>query len=976
MIGLPIFIFGGSVTSNNFKAEAQKRWRENQDSNSGRSRGLILENWTEAIEESWVVDKSPWMVMVEKQIPEKFDVLVIENLKPSIIVNDGSFVATPDGKFIPSETQRILAAATLAVRESKPILVSTPFRFGSLKKVNLSEVNVAELDVGALLAGEELLYLLQSYCESIDDDATSRDSLGAVYMTPIERRLAKLMKASGVEFQAQAPVGRYFADFLIGENLVVECDGEAWHDPESDSKRDSDLAALGIRTLRITGRAINNDPKGSIERIRAELVGLIREEIYEPKELTEAQKKAAKHWNGPVLVVAPAGSGKTKVVAERIKYLVSRGALPERICAISYTNAAVGEIADRIPELDGVETTTLHSLASRICKEHYGERSVVQNVKSPRVPTRSDILRQACAETRVIPGRFGQQRALLDAIEHYRNSLVVPNLGETVLVETKDSTESQQNQTFLSLHAKYEEILKNKNLIDFDGMVLDAIRILQRDQQARMIWSRKFDYWMVDEFQDLAPPKVMLLRLLVSPARNLMAVGDDDQIIYGFAGSKPEIFSILNRDWRDMVPLPLDTNFRCPHDLVIRSQWLIQNNKKRIPKTITANRELTKIDNVFVTSNQNYETFALDVVLDEIKRGRAPSEIALLFRVSMAAAPVEMLLQRHGVKFESLAKNSLIYNPTIKWLRSWLRVVNNLGGQDDWKSALHRPRRYLSAETVDWLTFSNGRDDFSPGNRIEEAIENPVVIPRKNQSQQNDLLVDSLREFMKTLRDARAVGDSPSRQLRMLNLNGALSKEEDEKLKRNLHESNAGQKTELAGTSVDPLVVYQIFYALAEASDSYSHLESWFSQAESDRDISLNEETVKSSSADDCVVLRTIHGFKGKEKPVVLVLGPEGAMPDRRSTTDEELEEERRIAYVAVTRAKERLYFAASSQYKRELDQSSSGETWVKYRQRIENPGSPGNQKIESLHGMPPSTEKRPGTLDRILNWFLKFLDS
>jgi len=972
------------MTVTNFRTEARKRWEENQNAKSGRSRGLILENWPEVIDESWSAGKLAWKVKTDRGIPEQFDVLIIENLTLKLIVSDGSFTKTQDGRFMPSETQRILAAATLAVRLSKPILVSTQGRFGSLKKVNLSQIDIAELDVGALLAGEELLYLLQSYCESIDEDVKSQDSIGALYMTPIERRLAKLMRDSGISFKAQAPVGRYFADFLIGEKLVVECDGEAWHDPESDHKRDSDLAALGFRTLRITGRAIHNDARGSISRIRAELVGQSRDEFYEPTELTDAQKKAAKHWNGPILVVAPAGSGKTKVIAERIKFLVSRGALPERICAISFTNAAVGEIADRILGHEDVETTTLHSLASRICKAHLGDRSVVQNVKSPRVPTRSDILRQALAEMRISTGRFGQQRALLEAIGHYRNSLVVPNLGETVLVDIKDSTEDQQNQKFLDLHSKYEEILKKKNLTDFDGMVLDAIRVLQRDEQARMIWSRKYDYWMVDEFQDLSPPKLMFLRLLVSPARNLMAVGDDDQIIYGFAGSKPEIFSILNRDWRDMTPIPLDTNFRCPHDLVVRSSWLIQNNKKRIPKTITANRELTKFDNVFVYSNESYETIALHVVLEEIKNGRTPSDIALLFRISIAAAPVEMLFQKHGIRFVSLAKNSLIYNPTIKWLRSWLRVVNNFGEVDDWKSVLHRPRRYLSTETVDWLTSVDGDAEFNPELRIESGIQNPDLIPRKNEKQQNDLLEDSLSEFLRSLKDARAVGDSPSRQLRILMLNSTLSKEEDERLKRNLQESNAGRKTEMAGTSVDPLVAYQIFYALAEASDDYLHLESWFNQAESDPDISLDEGTGKPLSSDDIVILRTIHGFKGKEKPVVLVLGPEGAMPDRRAVTDEELEEERRVAYVAATRAKERLYFAASSQYKRELDQSSSGETWSQYRQRIENPTSSNvapSSLPEVAHprvppGPPPSTEKRPGTLDRILNWFLKLLNT
>ena len=958
------------------KLEALTRWAENLESKSGRSRGLILENWTEGIDSSWSLGKSGWRVMVEKNEPENWDFLVIENINSMLIQSDGTFRKSENGKFAPTDTQIILAAATLAVRFSKPILVSTIGRFGSLKKINVCEIDLADLDVGGLLAGEELLYLLQSYCETVDEDPKSQGSLGAIYMTPIERRLAKLMKEKGIAFKAQVSVGRYFADFLIGEKLVVECDGEAWHDPERDQKRDADLFALGFRTLRITGRAINNDAKGSIERIRSELAGHHQDEFDLMHDLTGPQKKAATHWNGPILVVAPAGSGKTKVVAERIKFLVSRGALPERICAISFTNAAVGEIADRIPEIDGVKTTTLHSLASRICKAHIGDRTLVQNVKSSNVPTRSDILRLALAEMRMTQGRFGQSKAMLDAIENYRNSLEVPNLEETVLAENNQLTDEERSKKFLNLHSQYESILHSKRLTDFDGMVLDAVRVLQRDEQARMIWSRKFDYWMVDEFQDLARPKLMLLRLLVSPARNLMAVGDDDQIIYGFAGSKPEIFSILNRDWRDMTPLPLDTNFRCPHDLVVRSQWLIENNRFRIPKTITAHRELSEANNVQVFSNNQYETLAVEKVAEEIKGGRTPSDIALLFRVSMAAAPVEMLLQKNGIKFVSLAKNSLLHNPTIKWLRSWLKVVNKKGDVEDWKAVFHRPRRYLSVETVDWLTSSDKSALNDPDWRIDEGIENPSLIPRKNPAQNDDLLVDSLNELRRSLRDARAVGDSPSRQLRMLMLDTCLSKEEDEKLKRNLQASSSGRRAEMGGTSVDPIVVYQIFYALAEASDGFADLENWFLRAGTDQDISFFEPSDKSASKDDEVILSTIHGFKGKEKPVVLVLGPEGAMPDRRAKTEVELEEERRVAYVSVTRAREKLYFAASSQYARELSQSKSGETWLQYRQKFDRPERIAVVPDKPKFGPVPSTEKKPGTLDRILQWFLKLLDA
>lgn len=963
------------MMSEDRKSAALTRWANNMESKSGRSRGLILENWDEAIDSSWSLGKSGWHVMGEKRVPEKFDYLVIENIDSQLIKSDGTFKRTESGKFLPTDAQTILAAATLAVRLSKPILVSTIGRFGPLKKINVSEVDLADLDVGGLLAGEELLYLLQSYCEITDDDLKSQDSMGAIYMTPIERRLAKLMRENRIAFRAQVPVGRYFVDFLIGEKLVVECDGEAWHDPERDQQRDKDLFELGFRTLRITGRAINNDPKSSVERIKLEIAGQSQYGVFELEDLTVPQKRAATHWNGPALVVAPAGSGKTKVVAERIKYLVSRGALPERICAISFTNAAVGEIADRIPGIDGVKTTTLHSLAFQICKAHIGDRSVVQNVKSPNVPTRSDVLRQALADVRMTGGRFGQSKAMLDAIENYRNSLEVPNLEETVLAEDNQLTHEERSMKFLNLHSQYEFVLSSKSLIDFDGMVLDAVRVLQRDEQARMIWSRKFDYWIVDEFQDLARPKLMLLRLLVSPARNLMAVGDDDQIIYGFAGSRPEIFSILNRDWRDMTPLPLDINFRCPHDLVVRSQWLIQNNKLRIPKKITAHRELSVTDNIQVNSNDAYERFAVDKIIEEINGGRSPSDIALLFRVSMAAAPVEMLLQKNGIKYVSLAKNSLLHNPTIKWLRSWLKVVNRSGTEEDWKAVFHRPRRYLSAETVDWLTSFDKAGVIDPDSRIDQGIQDPGLIPRRNEAQTNDLLVDSLVELRRNLKDARAVGNSPSRQLRMLMLDACLSREEDERLKRNLQANSSSRRAEMGGTSVDPIVAYQIFYALAEASEEFFELERWFQQAATDKDISFFETSHQGANANDQVILSTVHGFKGKEKPVIFVLGPEGAMPDRRAKTDIELEEERRIAYVSVTRAREKLYFAASSQYSRELSWSQTGESWSRYRQKYDRTEPTAVSSPQYKLAPSASTEKKPGTLDRILSWFLKLLD-
>jgi DNA helicase-2/ATP-dependent DNA helicase PcrA len=209
----------------------------------------------------------------------------------------------------------------------------------------------------------------------------------------------------------------------------------------------------------------------------------------------------------------------------------------------------------------------------------------------------------------------------------------------------------------------------------------------------------------------------------------------------------------------------------------------------------------------------------------------------------------------------------------------------------------------------------------------------------------------------------------------MLMLDACLSREEDERLKRNLQENSSSRRAEMGGTSVDPIVAYQIFYALAEASEGFLDLEDWFQRAATDQDISFFETSDQETSANDRVILSTVHGFKGKEKPVIFVLGPEGAMPDRRAKSEIELEEERRIAYVSVTRAREKLYFAASSQYSRELSWSQSGESWSQYRQKYgrKEPSvisSHQNRMVPSA-----STEKKPGTLDRILNWFLKLLD-
>lgn len=969
------------------------RWKELQANQRNISRGLIVDSRPCPFNEEWFDEgHAVWDYEQDIEPPLQFDVLVLKDLDPKLL--NEKIQESEVGK---KHGLSILRAATMAIRKNAPILIHTNGSFNALRIPASTNESPFQLNPSTFLAAEELAYLLQANCELMLPQYP-KDS-GALYLTPIERRLAEKLIEHNINFKSQVRVGSYTVDFLIDEKLVVECDGEGWHDPAHDIERDRILEQLGYSILRFTGRTIHASVDSCVKRIKDSRIGTTSNGYVPSFGMTPAQKNAASHIDGPALVVAPAGSGKTRVIEERVRMLISSGVEQHRICIFSFTNVAVGEVRSRLEAFPDVEIRTLNAFGYEIVRNHFGKMTIIENHRDPRIPTPMRLIKEILTRVRekhpIYRGKENWKkdnlRILVEEIQKYRSSFVLPSPENTGLhfefdLEAVSDSNSVNIPTriddrleiFQLIHDEYEKIMRSRSLIDFNGQVIEAIRVLAANPTTRLMNSKRFDYWLVDEYQDLSMPKILLMRLLASPARNLMVVGDDDQIIYGFAGAKPQSFSFVQQDWRDTTSLPLDINFRSPHELVVRTRWLIERNVVRVPKDTKPDRPLVSDDAVITDFAGNYAEAAVEE-FERLRVERSTDDIIFLFRSRIAAAPIELLLWEKGIPYTPLSKSSILYDPTAILVMSWLQVVNiGIGNADDeavrsaWETVFRRPNRYLSKATIDW--FLRQSDIFGA---LETAVATGCVgLPRANASQSNELLNDSLKSLLDTIKNARRFLDNLEVQLDILKLLEVIQKEDD---LQKLTQNEAEKKAVRDGQSADPRVIYEVMRVLASCAGTWDVLSNFVEESRGDRSVDWEINPVDSGA--DVLRLSTIHSFKGREAPIVFVLGPSaqhaGYMPDRRAITAGEIEEERRVAYVAATRAREKLYFWCSQDYSKELSERQDGLTWQMYREGLTEPPKTQTPIVIVHQKAKPATvhERQPGLLERALDWLLKFLD-
>ncbi len=830
--------------------------------------------------------------------------------------SDG-LISTNGALVLPVLTEELLSGpqvvdlhrdVAVARHDKRAILAATPLAEAALAGARSSTSNPSELDATDLVARAELAFILEQSCVA----RVVSNGSAALYLTPIEARLAAALRARGVDFRPQVEIGRFRADFLIApgpadERLVVECDGAGFHDDVRDAARDRELRELGYTVLRFSGSQIYQDAPACaaavVSAMRA-IDGPSPHSLSVDSSLSARQAEAVSHRDGPARVAAPAGSGKTRVIAARVRQLAACGVDPARICAISFTNKAVDEMRERLPELaDRTTFTTLHALAKGIAEAAGSKRTLIQGIRPDRarsIPTRWAVLKPLLDPDEY---KFRASNELwVDAVTTYRQSFELPDL------EDWDAGNRPAAQRFREVCDEYDRELRDRNLTDFEGWIHDALRALASDPARRDLEAAKFDYWIVDEYQDLPLGKLKLLRLLVAPARNVFVVGDDDQVLYGFAGASPNIFRSFSSEFPGAAQYVLDANFRSPHELVVRTRWLIERNRNRVEKQTRAHQELDGADRVRTEIRSDYDALAESFVRDRLSAGVPPDHIAVLFRLRDMAVPIERRLATAGIPHARCSHERFFERGSVRALLSWLMLV--AGPRRDWpallQDTLRWPPRYLRNETIAALIDEVASDE-------ELTLTDVLTTADAYRDELNTgHQPDALAKYIATVRNASA-NASPTAILDALALRALMKNEA----------AGAGQAS--------PVVIYDVLYRLASQFVTVAELIQWVQREGSNSDYDFSSDS-EASTPPGAVTLASIHQAKGQEWPHVAVVGPLDGMPDRRAATSGQLEEERRIAYVAATRAQESLLFCASPQYAEELGARADGLTWADYR--------------------------------------------
>lgn len=580
----------------------------------------------------------------------------------------------------------------------------------------------------------------------------------------------------------------------------------------------------------------------------------------------QAQKKAVTHGEGPCLVLAGPGSGKTLTIVNRIKYLIEEYKVrPEEILVVTFTRFAAAEMKNRLCALMGrqklpVTVGTFHGIYYGILKWAY--RMGQQNILSE--DEKYQILRFAAAKQKMEV--FDEEDFIQDIaaeIGKIKNNRIDPD----EFVSERCSADA-----FREIYREYERQRKKLKKIDFDDMLVLCYELFSSRPDVLAGWQKKFRYILIDEFQDINRIQYDVIRMLALPENNLFVVGDDDQAIYGFRGADSSLMFQFREDYPEAEQILLGMNYRSTANIVRNSLKVIEHNEHRFQKDLTASKDNGACIHVQEVKDPNEEAqYILDEIEKKVQEGTEPEKIAVLFRIHTDARPVvEALLERH-ISFQMKEHLPNLYNHFIgKDIQAYFRLALGERKRQDFLQVMNRPKRYI------------GRDSLS-GNTVSFEEIRKFYCDR-------EWMMDRVDQFEWDVKMLRKMAPYAAIQYirKRVGYDDFLK---DYALTHNVNKAD----------------LFDVLSEIEEAAKPFASIEDWFDHVQEytealrlkERQRSLKQEGVR---------LMTIHAAKGLEFDAVFIIeANEGRIPYKKAKTEKETEEERRLFYVAMTRAKELL---------------------------------------------------------------------
>jgi len=581
-----------------------------------------------------------------------------------------------------------------------------------------------------------------------------------------------------------------------------------------------------------------------------------------PTDLAPDQQRAVEHRSGPARIIAPAGSGKTRVLTERARHLVKHRAFPtSALTLVAFNKRAQLEMQERTTDLGGLRVRTLNALGLAIV------RGTAPFVRSGTVEGPIEVITEREVR-RILDGLLDlRRRANVDQLAAWLDALTAVRLG---LANPKDVEQRFGGDVdgLAGVVKRYRSELERRGVVDFDEQVVRAIEVLLADPTARQVAQKSCRAMLVDEFQDLTPAHMLLIRILAAPSFDVFGVGDDDQTIYGYTGAKPDWLIDFARWFPEAKHHALEVNYRCPPAVVKAAATLLTHNRRRVDKVIASppDRASEPGEMAVLVVADTIETTRQHVE-DLVATGSAPDDVVVLTRVNAALAPVQVALAEAAIPVEHVVGTEFAARSGVRAVLAWLRIAS--GGRlkaADIEAAARRPSRGLSPRAVEWMAEQRDIDGLR---RLARRL-------KERDSDKVDGFADDVNLITKAATDGATTDELIEIVRDEIGLAGSLDALDSSR--RTVDRSSHG----------DDLAA---LLALGRLHQDVGGFEAWL----------LNH--LSGSGHDpNGVRLSTIHRVKGREWPHVLVVGVDaGRLPHRLSS---DIAEERRVFHVGITRSK------------------------------------------------------------------------